>query len=108
MSRQAPAALVVGGTPRVDLAAARGARAVPQPLACGAGSQALVVGVAVVTGGAIALTTVLSMSADAALAAEQQKTQDLLAQQLEFVEVTQLKNESIAVEQADWSAHPRR
>ena len=64
------------------------------------GLGALVVVVAVVTGGGIALATVLSITADAALAAEQARTQDLLAQQLEFVEVTQLKNESVAIEQA--------
>lgn len=99
MSRQAPSTLVVGGVPRVDLLPPE-VRARYRSRSLRRRLGALVVAVAAVTGGGIALATVLSISADAALAAEQQRTQDLLAQQLEFVEVTQLKSESVAIEQA--------
>lgn len=99
MSRPAPAALQVGGPPRVDLLPPE-VRARYRSRSLRRGLVGLVIAVAVLTGGGVGLATLLSITADVALAAEQQKTQELLAQQLEFVEVTQLKNESIAVEQA--------
>jgi hypothetical protein len=99
MSRQAPSPLVVGGTPRVDLLPPE-VRARYRSRAMRRGLAALVVAVAVLTAGGIAGATFLSFTAANALAAEQQTTQDLLAQQLEYIEVTQLKNESVAVEQA--------
>jgi hypothetical protein len=99
MSRPAPSALVIGGTPRVDLLPPE-VRAKYRSGSMRRGLGALVVVMAIATGGGIALATLLSVASSAALAAEQQTTQDLLAQQLEFVEVTQLKNESVAIEQA--------
>lgn len=99
MSRQTPAGLVVGGIPRVDLLPPE-VRARYRSRSLRRGLAGLVVAVAVLTGGGIAGATFLSFSAAGALAAEQARTQDLLNQQLEYVEVTQLKNESVAVEQA--------
>ncbi len=78
--------LVVGGTPRVDLLppevrARRKARALRRSLLLG------VVGVAAVVALAVAGSFAYSLQAGVALATEQKRTTDLLAQQTKFADV---------------------
>lgn len=93
------AGLVVGGIPRIDLLPPEvRARLRSRTLRRGLGLLVVVVVAATAAGTALA---VLNAGASAgALAAEQARTQDLLAQQVEFVEVTQLANAKAGIEQA--------
>lgn len=101
MSRReaSTAGLVVGGIPRIDLLPPEvrqriRARSVRRALGI------LVIGVVAVTGAGTALAVVNATLSAGALVAEQARGQQLLAEQLEFVEVTQLANAKAGIEQA--------
>ena len=93
------AGLVVGGIPRIDLLPPE-VRARLRSRGLRRGLGLLVVAVVVATGAGTALAVLNATVSAGALAAEQQRTQDLLAQQVEFVEVTQLANAKASIEQA--------
>lgn len=93
------AGLVVGGIPRIDLLPPEvHARLRSRTLRRGLG--VLVVAVVVATGAGSALAVFSAAASAATLAAEQARTQELLAQQVEFVEVTQLANAKASIEEA--------
>ena len=93
------AGLVVVGIPRIDLLPQEvHARLRSRTLRRGLG--VLVVAVVVAAGAGSALAVFNAAASAGALAAEQARTQDLLAQQVEFVEVTQLANAKAGIEQA--------
>ncbi len=93
------AGLVVGGIPRIDLLPPE-VRARLRSRTVRRGLGVLVVAVVVATGAGTALAMLNAAASASALAAEQARTQDLLAQQLEYVEVTQLANAKAGIEQA--------
>lgn len=91
--------LVVGGIPRIDLLPPEvhqriRARKVRRGLGM------LVVAVVVAVGGGTAAAMLNAAASEAALDEAQARTQELLAQQVEFMEVTQLANTKAAIEQA--------
>jgi hypothetical protein len=93
------AGLVVGGIPRIDLLPPE-VRARLRSRALRRGLGVLVVAVVVATAAGSALAVLNAATSAGALAAEQARTQTLLAQQVEFVEVTQLANAKAGIEQA--------
>ncbi len=89
-------ALVLGGEPRVDL--------LPVEIRDRAKSRAtrrtlvlLVVLAVVVAGAGYAAASFLSLQATGRLEAEQARTQDLLAQQLEYAEVTEIQQQIVVI-----------
>jgi hypothetical protein len=90
---------VVGGIPRIDLLPPE-VRARLRSRSLRRGLGVLVVAVVVATGAGTALAVLNAGASAGALSAEQARTQELLAQQVEFVEVTQLANAKSGIEQA--------
>lgn len=93
------AGLVVGGIPRIDLLPPE-VRARLRSRSLRRGLGVLVVAVVVATGAGTALAVLNAAASAGSLAAEQARTQQLLEQQVEFVEVTQLANAKAGIEQA--------
>ena len=93
------AGLVVGGIPRIDLLPPE-VRARLRSRSLRRGLGVLVVAVVVATGAGSALAVLNAAASAGALSAEQARSQELLAQQVEFVEVTQLANAKAGIEQA--------
>lgn len=112
MSRKEEAIIAVGGTPRADLMPVAVKEAIRRrPIV--RRLIALVAFVAILTLAAVAGATYLSLNAQNALAAEQARSEQLLAQQLEFAEARAVSgdvDEAIAGRQAatqlevDWEA----
>ena len=93
------AGLVVGGIPRIDLLPPE-VRARLRSRTLRRGLGVLVVAVVLATGAGTALAVLNAAASAGALTAEQERSQQLLAQQLEFVEVTKLANAKAGIEQA--------
>jgi hypothetical protein len=92
-------AITVGAVPRIDLLPPE-VHARQKLRAARRGMALIVLLVVVLTGAGVGYATLQATASQAALASEQARTNDLLQQQLEFVEVTSLDQQLAALTEA--------